>query len=293
MLKLLSAAVLAVFGFGAQAATFNAVTTFQGTTCDSGIASSSTSTEISCDISGVTDGRAFEDQPFRFEARAIAEAGRLGVDGSLSVGDGSFTDRNTFRGIAQASFVDTLFFGVDSGTALISVDIAGSQNTDTTSNLNWAEVSTFLFAAINGTTVYSNQINQNPVAGAQTATEGSLGTTELSLDFSGGELSLGASLILGLECLSTGGENICTSSASFFDSIRFVGAEILNENGIRIETSVNSSSGFDYLAGLDPHVAPIPLPASMPMLGIALAGFFCFFRRRRSGTLNTCAAIKT
>lgn len=285
MLKLISAAALAVFGLGAHAATFNASTVLQGETCDAGTINSSTRSEASCDITGLTEGRQFQDQPFSFTARAISEPGRLGVDGSLSVGDGNFTDRNTVNGFAIASLEDTLFFGIDTGTALISVDLAGSQSTGSTSGLNWAGVSSFLFVNVNGRIVYSNDVMQSPVVPENSEMRGSLGTTELSFGFNGGELSLSASLRTDLECDATGGNNICGSSADFFNSIRFVGAAVFDDEGNRVNTSVSSSSGFDYLVGMEPHATPVPLPASMSMLGLCLVGLFGFSRRWRRATL--------
>ena len=117
--------------------------------------------------------------------------------------------------------------------------------------------------------------------GTTVSTIGSLGRSSISFDFTGGKLSLGAVFATSVECGSFGGANICNANSGFIESIRFVGADVRDENGDIISTSVSSSSGFDYLTGLEPHPSPVPLPATLPMLGFVLVGMVALARRRR------------
>lgn len=281
---------LALMALGAEAATFNTFTGYQRSVCDASALISPVPTSASCDITSI-HSTIFGVQPIRFLAQATAIEGKLGVAANLTVGDGSYTGRTTTTGNAQASFQDTIFVGIESGSLLFEYDIAGSQSTSattstgTTAGHNFSGVSSKLFASVNGITVYSNIISQS-VHGTTITASGSK-RSSISFNFNGGKLSLGAVFSTVLQCGSFGGANICNASTGFIDSIRFVGAEVRDENGDLITTSVSSSSGFDYLTGLEPHPSPVPLPATLPMLGFALVGMVGLARRRQKSVVNT------
>ncbi|WP_298849532.1 hypothetical protein [uncultured Ruegeria sp.] len=81
----------------------------------------------------------------------------------------------------------------------------------------------------------------------------------------------------------TGGT--CSSSMNFLNSATVVGTQVF-DSGMNLVTgaTLTSASGFNYATGITPPMAPVPIPASIPLLAsaIALLGFLSFGRRKQS-----------
>jgi hypothetical protein len=228
-----------------------------------------------------------------YSATARAELGSIGVSGS------TFTSGDALDDVSiTAAFEDTLFFGIDSGTVSISVDVAGTRDwslpaSGIANNNTYAEVSatTYLLTGFPSTvtTIYQSTIavapafSPEPYVNTQT---GSLGTTTNTFAFSGGQLQLSAVMNAYFRCRSGFNELACSTSADFLNSLRFTGASVFDADGNAVTTTVTSSSGFDYLKGLEPHSPPvdppsvIPLPAAGWLLLAGVAGLAGLRRRR-------------
>lgn len=189
--------------------------------------------------------------------------------GILRVDAQSFSARSSdgfgvFGGNTQATafFDDTIFFGVDTGTFVIPLDLDGS-----------VEI-------IDGGVGNSNALAElsGGVTGAGASIEffasANSGNQSLVVDavfaFTGGFLNLSGGLradAKGCSIIDSG--STCTASAAFGSSLRFLGGTLFDENGSQLNgVSVTSESGFDYLAGVEPHdrVNAVPLPPGILML---------------------------
>lgn len=229
---------------------------------------------------------------------ARADLGGVGVAGELRVtslaqttGPGASDQARLFANIR-----DTLTFGIDTGTLILPVDVAGSIRIDSIPGVFGGSVqgqpsgftSTQLTLVADQRDVFTIFDRREDVSavGARSLTfnEGALGVTTLAIPFTDGRLDILLSLGATLFC-SGGGEggSLCVAGADFFNSARFLAASVADASGALLAApTITSSSGFDYLRGLDPHdpVSAVPAPAPLLLLVSGLAAFGALRRRR-------------
>ncbi|MEE4187804.1 MAG: VPLPA-CTERM sorting domain-containing protein [Roseobacter sp.] len=262
----------------AEAATFFSVATTGNSGC-SIFESNGTGSSATC--AAPTSGQSQGNGAF-----ASSEAGILRV-GAESFGfrdAGGVLQVSPTQNSAQATFSDRLFFSEDSGTYRLEVDLLGSLS---------------LFAPDLGPpSVTMSSISFDASANGQlyefdaSVQEGvGFGGPQLSVDrnevvdfvdvfefdFTGGQLDLFVSLQALSRCSGTIGTT-CTGEAEFLNSLRITGGEVLDANGNLLSGGfLGSDSGFDYIAGVEPHergdqVSPVPLPAGAWLMLAGLAG---------------------
>lgn len=302
----LAFAVLVVTAGASEAAVF-ARTQFGGIGCED--SSSAASGNVFSQCSGVAGSPALPGNVATGDAFARAESGSVGASSSIV---------SVFGGALEsfAQFNDNLSIGIDSGTLVIPVDIAGVFEQSVTGRFNGVGSSgssgdlrisyQFSFGGTNaGPSSSAGRVEQflvrelsvanNPsgvgtqvtndfnlaVGGAQ------LGLNTLELPFSNGTASVFASVGTSASCDPTRGADggVCTAESSFLNSARFLGLTVLDEQGLEVDTTVTSQSGFDYLTGHPAHIAPVPVPASLPLLVFAVM-IFGAIKTRRIGASN-------
>jgi hypothetical protein len=286
----LACAAFALLASPAAAATFTTLIKANNQTC--ALESNATGTTSTCNGQIVTPTSIPAVTDHTVTARA--DPGSVGVAAQMrTVGDAL----DSFE--ATASVFDTLFFGVDSGSVSVSVDVAGS--------LEWAlpplgnvssntfartRITTYLLSGFNFgtlTNIYEASVLEQPWSNSLTTeTKGSLGTTTLSFAFSGGSLNLAAVMTGDVWCRSGAllGPGSCSASVDFLNSLRFTGARVFDTDGNAVATTITSASGFDYAKGLPPHGGNVPQPSVIPLPASALLlpaglGLMAALRRRR------------
>jgi hypothetical protein len=290
-------AAFALLGAPASAATFTTLIKANNQTC--ALESNTTGTTSTCN----GQIRFPDPNPLWVTDHAItsrADPGSIGVAGQMSTqGDGAdFFD-------ATASIFDTLFFGIDSGTVTLSVDLAGTRDWslpafNSSFGPGFANGNTFVSLNMSAdlrtgpnnstlTSIYTESLTFFPASdlAPRITTTGSLGTTTLSFDFTGGRYDIGAVLGMTIQCRSGLSDGACSSSVDFLNSLRFTGALVSDVDGNTVATTIVSASGFDYATGLPPHgvggpqppVIPLPAPALLLPMGLCL---LAALRRRRA-----------
>lgn len=280
----------------AKAATLNIQAVTQagsaGACGDSQIVSNATiSSNLSfgCSITGpVTVG-------YRMGGNTAARAsfGSIGVGVSSTAAvlqQPSGSDVSTSQALASLS--DTLTSSVISGWVSVPIDLAGQtvfsyfrpSGGDPGGIHSFALMSvTAWVGGIAGQTyssifsAYTDDVSTSP-----DVTTGSLGVTNLLVPLIGGQASFGLSMMADARCASgTEVGTTCSSTIDFFSSARFLAATVFDASGnLVLGASLSSSSGFNYLAGVNPHPAPVPVPVSGMLLLSGLAGLH--YMRKRS-----------
>ena len=298
-LQMLTGMLFVICGSASHAATLTTFaqfdpdrSSFEAESGDCGLVQSSATLRTTCVKQGF-DGDSIQDATGtgRFQANMRAEAGNLGVEVSLGTS-------NNFSGIGDASVTvqDQLTFGISNGSVVFSLDVDGllEFSFDPAAPVGSSAAS----QVTSGVDVFFNAItrdNRVPIVTAderfgvtqtgdgRTLTQ-SDGFTSRSVraQFRDGFLEISSGLSATVTCRLAG--EFCLSSASAFNSLRFTGATVFDTNGDIVSTSLTSSSGFDYLTGIDPHDVPtaaVPLPASLTLLIAGLSGLAVVRRRKK------------
>lgn len=222
-----------------------------------------------------------ESAPNSLLLQGRSNLGSLGVNATL------YNEETTTsaRGNVVATINDGLTFNVQSGRFVIPVDIAGQlfaklNGSATGQTLSRSRVQ-FLFGQ---TTLYSRALattatGTNFIQGESVGLDG---VQQAFINIVDGKGILNAGLFASVDCLALQPGADCLSSAFFFSSARFLGGTVLDENGLVVaNATVQSSSGFDYLTGVQPHlVSTVPLPATIWLL-IASVGGLASLRIKR------------
>lgn len=267
---------------------------FGGNCLDRITANSPTQANCSVDLVNQFNGRIVHDGVARASVGSVGVSASALVDNTASQNGGGGSYVETF-----ASFQDELSIGIGSGTLLLNVDVFGTQSTiaeeifETTVNFIGGTRSITANLLTNGvnTNLLSETVQVGTGGTTRSNNSGSLGTTTVAAQFTGGTVNLNLNMFGSAGCFNIPGNIIpsrafCSSEIDFFTSSRFVGATVLDANGDVVDTSIVATSGFDYLTGLDPHVGPqvVPLPAASLMLLSGLGAFAAI--RRRALTKN-------
>lgn len=216
-----------------------------------------------------------------------ADPGSIGIKGHMTESSDFYLFRTASVG---QYYFDTLTFGIQSGTFLLPVDVAGSLDAPIASESVTgggggasAQIDVGIYGTNTYTSVFHEGISSTTGLGTSIERTGSLGTTVVPLSIVNGQVNLTASMEGQFQCDGRFDGGPCAPSIDFFDSARFLAATVLDANGnVVANPTITSASGFDYLTGLLPHQpSPVPLPASAFLLGGALAGLAGFRRRGR------------
>lgn len=213
----------------------------------------------------------------------IDVAGRAGM-GSLGVRASVLAPFST-GGSVSASISDELSFSVSDGQLIIPVDIFGTFTTDLSGPFagGASAVSSVSLSTSTGT-LFTRQLVETAVVKEFRDSVGVFGANLLSLDIVDGKATLSASLSAGAFCSGSFFEDAtCSASANSFSSARFLAGTVFDNTGAEVVgASVKSSSGFDYLVGVQPHdISAVPLPASVWLLGLGMSGLIGVSRKSR------------
>jgi len=223
-----------------------------------------------------------------FGVWANSELGRFGVAATSTTAVSGEPVRVTRTGVMRATaiFSDIIYFGVSSGSFSIPIDVDGSIFNSNTVGGDGS------YASLTG------EVRTNQSAGlAFSAGTGSPGSptsfvSHALLPFTGGSMSLSVVFAAVAKACSSsylGDGESCSASVDYKSSLRLLGGTLFDDDGKALSgVSVTSDSGFDYLAGYEPHdrpPSPVPVPAAMPLL---FAGLFVlgFAGRRRNSRLK-------
>ena len=256
-------AFLSAFNSQSQAATFT--TQAQGLGCQEGD-SGPVSASASCLIAELGD----------LTAEAFATAG----DGAVTAFASSISQRiegfGTFTGPASASALalDAITIsGAAGGSVIYRLDVQGSTFSSNLSE-DGAFTSISTGFSVNGTNYYSGS------AGGGTLIDGVFAVVVPIAD---GILRMRTSAAANARaCTIIANDTSCFAEANFGSSLRFLGITVLDafENDVTDQVSIVSESGFDYVAGAQPHDRPevVPLPAPALLL---LSAFVVLGSRRK------------
>ncbi len=267
-MRYLIAALVVLCASGTQAATVTASANIGG--CSENSSSSST-LDVSANCSGAFSSASIGS----LSASSNTEAFRSTTQPYTTTGNGG----------ATAGFSDTIFFGISSGTFTIPFDFrgliaVGGFNSD-------ARVSYNVVAG--GQPFGASAFSSTDALGVGTFGGVTSSVTNVSFEFTDGQLGISAFIQAATKCgalalrppevtLAT-----CAAKADFSSSLRFLGGTVRDQDGfIAQDAYLGSTSGFNYLVGVEPHSpAPIPLPAGAPLL-IGGLGLLAFMKRKRS-----------
>ncbi|MCC0065227.1 MAG: hypothetical protein H6895_14260 [Defluviimonas sp.] len=259
------------FSIPAHAATLDASASLQGqATCFNAI-SDTTSVVATCGDAGLG---------YTASAFSYANPGRIGgqalvdIVSNIAPGISSFS----VRADVASGYNDVLSVSIGSGMIMAPIDISGS--------LTGGTYSTFQ-ASYGFSTAYANLFSGNLVNGtAQTVAQAFFpivsGLANFSLSFSGTIQCTGGAF--------TGGafDTSCAGGMDFAHSARVLGVTVFDSLGnIVTNPTITSQSGFNYLAGDTPHVAPVPVPSTGAMLGSLVLCIGFFASRSRFHKKNT------
>lgn len=195
----------------------------------------------------------------QFASSFRAEAGNLGVAASSSTSPTPLVG-NVIRFTSDVSYQDTLTFGINSGSVEFDLALTGKTSIFGESNFSSAGYSGFVNNFLGGESFGLTQTN----AVGTLVFGGGFTSRTVSLQFNNGSMVLGAGLSTTVECGSQG-DLPCITFANAFDSMKFVGARVYDDAGGLVNTTISSSSGFDYITGFiepsGPAVVPIPSSA--------------------------------
>ncbi|MEO1347070.1 MAG: VPLPA-CTERM sorting domain-containing protein [Pseudomonadota bacterium] len=226
---------------------------------------------------GSTKQTASCDHVDSMTSAARAEPGSLGVvafAGAARDSQGSLQFQ--YAANAVASFTDTLFFSIDTGTYTLSLDV--STNLDTTNPTIVPGTSALVQWQVN----WPGETFNDAVQSGQPRVPS---VVDLVMNFSGGQLSISSQIRAEASCTTPpavgNASTSCSAVADAFSSLRVLGGTVRNTSGANVNSAfLGSSSGFDYVSGALPEVAPVPVPASLPLLFGALALATLLKRRR-------------
>lgn len=250
----------------AQAATFNVNGSVDSLVCVN--ETSSVGVSGGCDVS-TSNGSATLDG--RSDLGSMGIAGNIGATGT-NPGGVELGPRATIN----ANYFDVLSFGIQSGTFILPVDVAGSNSVVGTGMFGGivgggAGVSSTVGVVVGITNVYQETLVFDGLDYYTFDVIGTLGVSNVFFEIVDGKVDLVANFTAALNCQGLFAGATCNANANFFTSARFLGATVLDELGSVSDTLITSQSGFDYRAGVAPHVIPpIPLPAGFWFLGSAL-----------------------
>lgn len=211
---------------------------------------------------------------------ARAEFGNIGV---LATASGRHGGGHPIWS-STASMSDQLTFGIETGTFVVPIDIAGNISISHTGSRVFGPVPLVdIRLQANDDLIFRDSLTGvvNPDFEYDFVRNqvGNAGVTEFVLSIVDGRADLGLSMYATAFCLGNFYAT-CAATSDFFSSARILSSRVLDEDGNVVDVSVRADSGFDYLTGVEPHggddggLTPVPVPASLPMLlgGIALLG---------------------
>lgn len=224
-----------------------------------GLDSSPTGVVVSCD-NGIA-----KSQPGSMGAKALSTSSR-----SISgVGSGSGNVQSL------AIYNDTLYFSIDEGNLKIPISFTGNNAIDYLFNAEsptsqseasaraFVRINNVVSAAFESKTIVYRENPENITTIEKTGQANVI--NELIVPFSGGFVSLGATLSANAGCsalMSRG--SWCTSLSDFSSTLAFLAATVIDPQGVeRDDVTITADSGFDYLAGY--QMPAIPVPAGLPL----------------------------
>lgn len=255
---------------------------------------------VGCEVTDSGTGPASALCP---NATASSTAGTVGATARSTSARGS-DGVLTFSGSASASasYIDFLYFFDGSGNTLSNGSITIPMDFDGLLEFSYSGVGNpFSHTAsasaglnVNGQTesIYTIASVYESLPGAPilSVTGPQSTVRDATFSFDGGFARLQASIGVSARCGTdgrTGGglPTFCQVDADYGTSLRLLGATVRDASGnILDDVSIVADSGFDYITGAEPHdrgstVAPVPLPAGLPMLLAALIGTILLSRR--------------
>lgn len=171
--------------------------------------------------------------------------------------------------LARAQFRDILDFNVASGILRLPIDISGDLMA-TAPTVPLIRAGAYVSLVLNTDLVFRdgrwNHTTATPV--------GKYGVNEFLLPFTGGRLGVSALLEGAAYCDRVDIGASCSADFLFGNSVNFLGAEVLDDQGDVIDgATISSRSGFDYRTGFQPAVVPLPAGALLSLTAlVALAG---------------------
>lgn len=189
-----------------------------------------------------------------------------------------------WESIATANFSDGISASIDSGTIAMRLDLSGTLAGMTGFPSQYQSVAEFSAYVVSAGSIYS----YGQFAGYEGfVVTGEAGVVDFFMPIVNGHSAIYASLVAKASCGSAvlgDGYTLCRSTVDFYSSLRFIGASVFDIQGELVrDATLVSESGFDYISGVEPHIAPVPLPSTGWLILLSLG---CLMAFRRSGSRN-------
>lgn len=239
-----------------------------------------------------------EEFDFVASAQSVGQLGRVGIAVAATSdelqGDGVFGFANSIIAHSSARISDFVDFSIDSGFFEIPLDLAGTNKfllggSLSAGNESSLEIYAYAISFNSFDLAYSFETHVDQVAGVNVVVQeqtGDLGIYTHRIPIINGRAQFGVLLEATSTCASYSSiaNSDCTAESLFLSSIRFLGASVFNASGdLENSAFIGSGSGFDYLKGFEPHVSPIPLPATFSFSVLGMISLLAVKRSRNNG----------